>query len=73
MEISSIQVQEDKKIRGLKVFLKSTEGEILELSFKKKVARTLMRAIFLQIGVDERLGKGRDTLPDFAENYGKEE
>lgn len=72
MEIIDIRVEENKALHGIKVFLKSVEGEIIEVSFKKKAARRLMRAIFLRIGVNPRLGRGSDTLPDFAREYGKE-
>lgn len=60
----------DRKGRALEMTFTGKDGKVIELTFFKREARQLMRAIFLQIGVDPKLGRGMDTLPDFAEHYG---
>lgn len=72
MEAIDIHVEPTKGERLLRVSFKTTEGDIVILDFRKKLARRLMRAIFLQIGVDPRYGAGKDTLPDYVEGLGKE-
>lgn len=53
MEVTDLTVAEDKKIRGLKITL-IVGGTEFTFTMKKKIARRLMRAIFLQIGIDPR-------------------
>lgn len=62
MEILDLRVEENDKIKGLTVFLKTSEGEIIKVSFRKKVARRLMRAIYLQIGIDPRYNSGMEHV-----------
>lgn len=70
MRVEKMALKLDRKGRALEMTFTGKDGKIVELTFFKREARQFMRAIFLQIGVDPKLGTGRDTLPDFAKDYG---
>jgi hypothetical protein len=72
MEVIDLIVDENKGIRGVNVTVKTDQGDIFIFSMRKKMARRLMRALFLQVGLDPKLGRGRDTLPDFVAEKGRE-
>lgn len=54
MEIIDLIVEEDKNIRGVKVTLKTDQGDIFVASMKKGMGRRLLLALYLRIGIDPR-------------------
>lgn len=55
-EVTGMALRPVKSDRELEITLKTKEGEY-PFVFGKKMARQLMRAIFLQLGTDPRLGE----------------
>lgn len=57
MEVTGIRLTEDKKIQGIRLIL-IVSGQEFEFAFRKNIARQLMRAIFLRLGVHPNLKGG---------------
>lgn len=72
MKVIGMRLRAINMKRFLEITLITEEGEYVFM-FGKKTARQLMRAIFLQIGIDPRYGPGRETLPDYLDQNRPEE
>lgn len=57
--------------RGIQVTVYTAGGDHV-FRFTRSQARTLQRALFLQVGIDPRY-TGRDTLPEYLEKRKGEE
>lgn len=57
-----------KKVKyDLRITLTSDKGEVSRFIFGKNNARRLMRAIYLQIGIDPRLDSGHEEVVEGLE------
>lgn len=61
MKVTDMRLKKVNAERELEIILKTEEGEIHTFLFQKGMARRLMRAIFLQIGVDPKLKSRPET------------
>lgn len=64
MRVTGLSVESLKKGKYLEVTFTGAEGSVV-LVFDKKMSRRLMRSIFLKVGLDPKLGRGMDTLPEY--------
>lgn len=62
MIVSGMSLTYIKRENRLLITFKGEEGEVV-LKFNKGKARQLMRAIWLQIGIDPRIGEKAIVIP----------